>query len=159
MYCTPIDLIAYANRARLIGQLASTDYGVIPTAEEVTDYFFNGTYTPENEQALRQLDARVEQAISGATGEINGYTALFPTITLPAETLKTACMDLALFRLFEKLDEHSIVKQNADKWIVFFDKIATGKAPINADESTHATGCAETAGSEVIFTADTLEGY
>ncbi len=163
MYCTPIDLIAYANRARLIGQLASSDYGTIPSAEEVTAYFFNGESTPENEQSLRLLASRVEQAISSATGEINGYTALFPTVTLPAETLKTACMDLALFRLFGELGDKSVIKQNADKWIAFFDKIATGKIPVNADveekQPEAVTGSAETVGSEIVFTAATLEGY
>ncbi len=164
MYCTPIDLIAYANKARLIGQLAGSDFGEIPTADEVLDYFFKGSFADEKEQSLRLIASRVEQAITNATGEINGYKALFPKVYLPVETLKTACMDIALYRLFEILPDDSVVKQNADNWISFFDKIATGKIPVNADDdtdddkekpSTHA----QTIGDDVIFNADTLRGY
>lgn len=159
MYCSPIDLIAYANRAKLIGQLASSDYGDIVEPQAVLDYFFNGTFAPEDEQALRLLSSRVEQAIDNATGEINGYTALFAHVTLPSQTLKSACMDIALFRLFENLDEDNVIRLTAEKWVGYFDKIATGKMPINADDETAVTGSAETVGDAVIFTGDFLRGY
>lgn len=37
VYCTPIDLIGYANKARLLSQIASADYGQVPEAQEVLD--------------------------------------------------------------------------------------------------------------------------
>ncbi len=169
-YCTPIDLIQYANKARLLSQLASSDYGKVPTAEEVLAYFFNGDCTDETEQSLRLLSSRIEQAISNSAGEINGFLALIKTqgieLDLPDETLTTANMDMALARLFDNLDDTSMIKFNADKWTSFFDKIVTGKTPLNKNKSTSNkqepinTGSAETINATApTWTQEALSGY
>lgn len=158
MYCTARDLIAHANRARLVGQLAGNDYASLPRAEAVVAYFDNGTTTPETAADLAALRARVEQAITNATGDIDGYLALVPGVTLPTNTLHAACMDMALFRLFERLDDESVVKLLNDQRVAFFDKIVTGKIPVNSDKNAD-TGSAETAGEEIFFTKQQFEGY
>ena len=155
-YCTPLDLIAHANRARLVGQLAGNDYAPLPDAAAVLDYFTTGNATPGFEEVLANLKARVEQAIEQASGDINGYLALIPDIKLPADTLAAACMDMALYRLFDRLDDDSVIKQLNDSRHVFFDRLVTGKAVVNRDL---AFGAAQTVGPDAVFTAQTLEGY
>lgn len=156
MYCTPLDLIAHANRARLVGHLAGNDYAPLPDAAAVLDYFTAGNATPGFEEVLANLKARVEQAITQASGDINGYLALIPDIKLPADTLAAACMDMALYRLFDHLDDKSVIKQLNDSRHAFFDRLVTGKAVINRDL---AYGAAQTVGPDAVFTGATLEGY
>ncbi len=170
-YCTPIDLIQYANKARLLSQLASSDYGKVPTAEEVLQYFFNGDCTDDNKQSLRLLSSRIEQAISNSAGEINGFLALIKMqeieLDLPDETLTTANMDMALARLFDNLDDTSMIKFNADKWTNFFDKIVTGKTPLNRKKKAQDnkqepinTGSAETINATATtWTQEAFNGY
>lgn len=168
-YCTHIDLIRYGNTARLLSQLASPDHGVIPTAEEVQNYFLNGISTADNVDNLRSIKSRVEQAIKNGAGEINGWLTLCRTqnagFTLPSETLATANMDLALFRLFPQHDEDSTTRLNAQKWTTLFDKVATGKvatASTNAGDSgnTETTTVAETVQTTAtVWTEEALNGY
>ena len=161
IYCTPIDLIASANRARLLSQIASADYGQVPEAEEVLQYFKTGTADPAKLESLQQVEDRVQQVIYNSASEINGLLALCGDITLPATTLTTINMDLAMARLFETLADDSQIKRQADRWVAWFDKIATGKIPINKPETpaqAPSTG-AETAGSDLVFSEDTLDGY
>ena len=155
-YCTPLDLIAHANRARLIGQLAGNDYAPLPAADAVLDYFTSGNVAPGFDEVLANLKARVEQAITHASGDINGYLALIPDIKLPPDTLAAACMDMALYRLFDHLDEKSVIKQLNDSRHAFFDRLVTGKAVVNRDL---AFGAAQTVGPDAVFTSTTLEGY
>lgn len=156
MYCTPLDLVAHANRARLVGHLAGNDYGPMPDAPAVLDYFVSGNAAPGFDEALANLKARVEQAIAHASGDINGYLTLIPDIKLPADTLAAACMDMALYRLFDHLDDKSVIKQLNDSRHAFFDRLVTGKAVINRDS---AYGAAQTVGPDAVFTSTTLEGY
>lgn len=161
VYCTPIDLIASANRARLLSQIASADYGQVPTADEVLQYFKTGTASPDKLVSLQQVKDRVEQVISNSASEINGLLALCGDITLPAATLTTINMDLAMARLFESLADDSQIKRQADRWVAWFDKIATGKIPTNKPDApvqAPSTG-AETVGSDLVFSEDTLDGY
>lgn len=155
-YCTPLDLIAHANRARLIGQLAGNDYAPLPDAAATLDYFTTGNAAAGFEDALANLKARVTQAIEQAAGDINGYLALIPDIKLPADTLTAACMDMALYRLFDRLDDESVIKQLNDSRHAFFDRLVTGKAVANSD---HAFGSAQTLAPDAVFTPETLEGY
>ena len=160
-YCTPIDLIAYANQARLLSQIASADYGQVPTAEEVLEYFKTGVASPDKAVSLQQVKDRVEQVINNSASEINGLLALCGDITLPEATLTTINMDLAMARLFETLADDSQIKRQADRWVAWFDKIATGKIPTNkpaAATPEPSTG-AETIGSNLVFSEDTLDGY
>ncbi|MDN3441079.1 DUF1320 family protein [Psychrobacter sp. APC 3279] len=161
VYCTPIDLIAYANQARLLSQIASADYGQVPTAEEVLEYFQTGVATPDKAVSLQQVKDRVEQVISNSASEINGLLALCGDITLPAATLTTINMDLAMARLFESLADDSQIKRQADRWVAWFDKIATGKIPTNKpDAPVQAPSLgAETASTDLVFSEDTLNGY
>ena len=76
IYCTPTDLIGYANKARLLSQIASADYGQVPTAEEVLDFFATGAASPDKLVSLQQVKDRVEQVISNSASEINGLLAL-----------------------------------------------------------------------------------
>ena len=133
-YCTPLELIAHANRARLIGQLAGSDYAPLPAADDVQQYFTQGIVAPGYEQALSDLKARVEQAIS----------------------LKTACMDMALYRLFDVLDDKSVVKQLNDARHAFFNRLITGAA---AKRQETAYGTAQTDGPAAYWTDDRLRGY
>ncbi len=170
-YCTAIDLIQYANKARLLSQLASSDYGKVPSGKEVLQYFFNGDCTDDNKQSLRLLSSRIEQAIANSAGEINGYLAIIKSqgkeLILPSDTLATANMDLALARLFESLSDDSTVKINADKWVAMFDKIITGKTPMNSTKKAQdnkqdevITGSAETINTTTtVWTEDALNGY
>lgn len=156
MYCTPLDLIAHANRARLIGQLAGSDFAALPDAQAVLDYFATGAISnPADAEALSALQARVTQAISLATGDIKGYLALVPDIALPAEALHAACMDMALYRLFDVLPDDSVIKQLNDARHSFFDRLITGKAVVNRDGS----GSAQTQASDSVFTAETLGAW
>lgn len=160
-YCTHIDLIRYGNTARLLSQLASPDYGVIPTADEVLSYFLNSTSTAENENNLRSIKSRVEQAIKNGAGEINGWLALCrvqnASFTLPHETLATANMDLALFRLFPHLDENSTIKINTARWTTMFDKIAIGKISTAVKQTTASAETAQT--TATVWTEDAMNGY
>lgn len=160
-YCTPIDLIGYANKARLLSQIASADYGQVPEAQEVLDYFATGIAAPDKAVSLQQVKDRVEQVINSSASEINGLLALCGDITIPESTLTTINMDMAMARLFETLGDDSQIKRQADRWVAWFDKIATGKIPINKPAITipePSTG-AETAGSDLVFSEDTLNGY
>ncbi len=155
----------------MLSQLASSDYGKVPTAEEVLAYFFNGDCTDDNKQSLRLLSSRIEQAIANSAGEINGFLAVIKTLDieldLPDETLTTANMDMALARLFDNLDDTSMIKFNADKWTSFFDKIVTGKTPLNRNKKAQDdkkepinTGSAETINpTATTWTQEVLNGY
>ncbi|WP_230660466.1 phage protein Gp36 family protein [Psychrobacter sp. I-STPA10] len=161
-YCTAADLVAHDNRARLISQLAASDYGKVPSADDVLNYFIHGTVTGDNEESLQRLKARVEQAISNSASEINGLLSLCGGVALPTETLTTINMDMALARLFEKLDDDSQIKRQADRWVAWLDKIATGKIPINQDGAVVTNPLvtsAQTLGSDVLWNEDTLSGY
>lgn len=161
VYCTPIDLIGYANKARLLSQIASADYGQVPEAQEVLDYFATGIASPDKAVSLQQVKDRVEQVITSSASEINGLLALCGDITIPVSTLTTINMDMAMARLFETLGDDSQIKRQADRWVAWFDKIATGKIPVNKPAITipePSTG-AETAGSDLVFSEDTLNGY
>lgn len=155
-YCTPLELIAHANRARLIGQLAGSDYAPLPAADDVQQYFTQGIVAPGYEQALSDLKARVEQAINLAAGDIDGYLTLLPDMRFPVETLKTACMDMALYRLFDVLDDKSVVKQLNDARHAFFNRLITGAAAKRQDA---AYGSAQTDGPAAYWTDDRLQGY
>lgn len=155
MYCTPLDLIAHANRARLVGQLAGSDFAALPDAQSVLDYFATGQAATGFEEALQALQGRVAQAIDLAGGDIKGYLALVPDIELPPETLHAACMDMALYRLFEHLPEESVIKQLNDARHAFFDRLITGKAVVNREGG----GSAQTAAPDSVFTAETLEAW
>ena len=161
IYCTPIDLIASANRARLLSQIASADYGQVPTAEEVLQYFKTGTADPAKLESLQQVEDRVQQVIYNSASEINGLLALCGDITLPAATLTTINMDLAMARLFETLADDSQIKRQADRWVAWFDKIATGKIPVNtaAAPTLDTSSSAMSAGTAPVWTEDTLDGY
>lgn len=161
VYCTPTDLIGYANKARLLSQIASADYGQVPTAEEVLDFFATGAASPDKLVSLQQVKDRVEQVISNSASEINGLLALCGNVEIPGTTLTTMNMDMAMARLFETLGDDSQIKRQADRWVAWFDKIATGKIPVNKPAITipePSTG-AETAGSDLVFSEDTLDGY
>lgn len=120
-------------------------------------YFLRGDSTPDTIEALSNLESRVQQAISNATGDINGYLALVPAVQLPADTLKAACMDMALYRLFENLPDDSVIKQLNDSRHAFFDKLVTGKIPVNS--GTAAIGTAAVQGEEIFFTPEQLMGF
>lgn len=161
-YCTPLDLIGYANKARLLSQIASADYGQVPSADEVLSYFKTGTASPDKLVSLQQVKDRVEQVISNSASEINGMLALCGDIDIPAATLTTINMDMAMARLFETLADDSQIKRQADRWVAWFDKIATGKIPINTAPATTvdtSSSSAETVGSDLVFSEDTLNGY
>lgn len=160
MYCTPLDLIAYANRARLIGQLAGNDFAALPQPETVLTYFRTGKSDPADAEALAALKGRVQQAIDNASGDIDGYLALVPDVKLPENTLTVACMDMALYRLCERLEDGSTIKLLNDQRHAFFDKLVTGKYPVNtAPVAPVGSAVAEVAGDDVFFTAEQLEGY
>ncbi len=167
-YCTPIDLVAHDSRTRLISQLAGNDYGQLPTPQQVKDYFRDGI-KPDNNldaEALEAIKARAEQAITNASGEINGLLAMcklkIADFELPADTLTTINIDLALYRLCDNLDEDSVIRANAEKWIAMFNKLITGKTPVNTTEKNTevATGSAETLNTTATtWTEDALNGY
>ena len=162
VYCTPTDLIGYANKARLLSQIASADYGQVPTAEEVLDFFATGAASPDKLVSLQQVKDRVEQVISNSASEINGLLALCGEITIPEKTLTTINMDMAMARLFETLGDDSQIKRQADRWVAWFDKIATGKIPVNtapAPVPDASAGSAVTTGTDAVWTEDTLNGY
>lgn len=162
VYCTPIDLIGYANRARLLSQIASADYGQVPEAQEVLDYFKMGVVSPDKAVSLQQIQDRVEQVIYNSASEINGLLALCGNVEIPAATLTTINMDLAMARLFETLADDSQVKRQADRWVAWFDKIATGKIPVNTAPNPAidtSSGSAMSAGNDAVWTEGTLDGY
>lgn len=163
VYCTALDLISHSNKARLLSQLASNDYGKVPTAEAVVEYLTFGTSNAEDVTNLEQMKARMEQAIEQSASEINGYLAMMPTLSasIPTTTLSTINVDLAMARLFDNLSDDSTVKMQADRWLSWFDKLATGKIATNTTTpaDTTATGSAEVAGSDMVWTTETLNGY
>lgn len=164
VYCTALDLISHRNKARLLSQLASNDYGKVPTAEAVVEYLTFGTSNAEDESNLEQMKARMEQAIEQSASEINGYLAMMPTLSasIPTTTLSTINVDLAMARLFDNLADDSTVKMQADRWLSWFDKLATGKIGNTVTTTTNDTvviGSAEVAGSDVLWTTETLSGY
>lgn len=162
VYCTALDLIGYANKARLLSQIASADYGQVPEAQEVLDYFATGIAAPEKVVSLQQVKDRVEQVITSSASEINGWLALCGEITIPEKTLTTINMDMAMARLFETLGDDSQIKRQADRWVSWFDKIATGKIPVNtasAPTPDTSAGSAVNTGTDAVWTEDTLNGY
>lgn len=161
VYCTPTDLIGYANKARLLSQIASADYGQVPTAEEVLDFFATGAASPDKLVSLQQVKDRVEQVISNSASEINGLLALCGEITIPEKTLTTINMDMAMARLFETLGDDSQIKRQADRWVSWFDKIATGKIPVNTAPAPtiDTSSSALSGGTDAVWTEDTLDGY
>ena len=116
---------------------------------------WSGSWQAAIEEALQALQGRVAQAIALAGGDIKGYLALVPDIELPPETLHAACMDMALYRLFEHLPEESVIKQLNDARHSFFDRLITGKAAVNREGG----GSAQTAAPDSVFTAETLEAW
>lgn len=161
IYCTPIDLIASANRARLLSQIASADYGQVPSAEEVLEYFKTGAASPDKLVSLQQVEDRVQQVIYNSASEIGGLLALCGNVEIPAATLTTINMDLAMARLFETLADDSQIKRQADRWTAWFDKIATGKIPVNTapTPTLDTSSSAMSAGTDAVWTEDTLDGY
>lgn len=109
IYCTTLDLVSHANKARLLTQLAGNDYGTLPTAQVVMQYMTHGTAdTDETGKAeLGRIKVRIEQAIEQSASEINGYLAMMPTLSanIPTATLSTINVDLAMARLFETLGD------------------------------------------------------
>ena len=55
-YCTARDLIAHANRASLITQLAGNDYGALPAPAATLDYFETGNAAPGYADTLAALN-------------------------------------------------------------------------------------------------------
>lgn len=164
VYCTALDLVSHANKARLLSHLASNDYSKVPTAEAVMMYLKDGISTAEELNLLEQIKARMEQAIEQSASEINGYLAVMPTLTanIPTTTLSTINVDLAMARLFDNLSDDSTVKMQADRWLSWFDKLATGKIGNTVTTTTNDTvviGSAEVAGSDLLWTTETLSGY
>ena len=161
IYCTPTDLIGYANKARLLSQIASADYGQVPTAEEVLDFFATGAASPDKLVSLQQVKDRVEQVISNSASEINGLLALCGDLALPATTLTTINMDMAMARLFDTLADESQIKRQADRWVAWLDKIATGKIPVNTapTPTIDTSSSALSGGTDAVWTEDTLNGY
>ena len=148
-YCTARDLIAHANRANLITQLAGNDYGALPAPAATLDYFETGNAAPGYEDTLAALKARTEQAITLASGDIDG-------LQLPQQTLHAACMDMALFRLCEQLDEKSVIKQLNDSRHAYFNRLITGRAAV---KNNPGYGSAQTAAPAAVFTDAQLRGY
>lgn len=155
-YCTARDLIAHANRANLITQLAGNDYGALPAPAATLDYFETGNAAPGYEDTLAALKARTEQAITLASGDIDGYLALLPGLQLPPQTLHAACMDMALFRLCERLEEESVIKQLNDSRHAYFNRLITGRAAV---KNNPGYGSAQTAAPAAVFTDEQLRGY
>ena len=161
VYCSAADLMGYTNHARLISQIASADYGQIPDADEVLNYIKDGISRPDNIEALQNIKARIDQAITNSASEINGLLALCGKLTIPAATLTTINMDLALARLFESLSDDSQIKHQADRWVAWFDKIATGKIAIATTPKPvlDTASSAMSAGTDVVWTEESLNGY
>ncbi len=163
VYCTALDLISHDNKARLLSQLAGNDFGKLPTAEALKQYLTFGTVSVEDKTNLEQVKLRMEQAIEQSASEINGYLAMMPTVSvsIPVTTLSTINVDLAMARLFDNLSDDSTIKMQADRWVTWFDKLATGKIGnfTTTTTETTATGSAEVAGSDMVWTTETLNGY
>lgn len=162
MYCTPTDLIAHANRAQMVTELSGDDYGRLPAPQAVVDYFTDGTASAEDLPALQKLKARCQQVVDLAAGDIAGYLALMPDVApkLPASFLTTCNLDMALFRLFEKLPEDSVIRDLNDQRHAFFNNILSGKAKINRDTTPKGNAdTAQTVGEAMVFTPSQLEGY
>lgn len=155
-YCTARDLIAHANRASLITQLAGNDYGTLPAPAETLDYFERDVAAPGYEDALAALKARTEQAIALASGDIDGYLALLPGLQLPPQTLHAACMDMALYRLCEQLEDKSVIKQLNDARHAYFNRLISGRAAV---KNNPGYGAAQTAAPAAVFTEEQLRGY
>lgn len=163
IYCTALDLVSHANKARLLTQLAGNDYGTVPTAQAVMQYMTHGTAdTDETGKAeLERIKVRIEQAIEQSASEINGYLAMMPTLSanIPTATLSTINVDLAMARLFETLSDDSTVKTQADRWLAWFDKLATGKIAMSTWPIITPSGGAVVATTPSVWTQEALNGY
>jgi phage gp36-like protein len=121
------------------------------TAQDLTDRF--------GEQELIQLTDRtntstidtavLNQAISDATAEINGYLlAYLPLATLPANLVRLAC-DIARYYLYDDLVSVQVEKRYSQA-IDYLKLVAAGKIPLASD----ALGSAAPAATETVdFTA------
>lgn len=160
VYCTALDLVSHANKARLLTQLAGNDYGTVPTAQAVVQYVTYGT-ADTDEIGLERIKARIEQAIEQSASEINGYLAMMPTLSanIPTTTLSTINIDLAMARLFETLSDDSTVKTQADRWLAWFDKLATGKIAMSTQPIITPSGGAVVATTPSVWTQEALNGY
>ena len=65
-------------------------------------------------------------------------------------------MDMALFRLCERLEEESVIKQLNDSRHAYFNRLITGRAAV---KNNPGYGSAQTAAPAAVFTDEQLRGY
>lgn len=164
VYCSALDLVAHDSRAKLISELAGNDYDVLPPPDAVVAYFNDDNVDSEYYDVLDKIKARIEQAITLASGDIDGYLVLMPDVKahLPVEFLTACCVDMAMYRLYDgkQLDEHSVTRRLNDRRHTYFNNILSGKTVINRDLTPQGNAYgAETTADPMVFTMDNLKGY
>ncbi|WP_313352645.1 phage protein Gp36 family protein [Paracoccus sp. (in: a-proteobacteria)] len=111
-------------------------------------------------------DTRLQQALTDATAEINGYIAKVvkrPLADTP-QILTVICRDLAMHRLYLNLghDMTSLDKVRKN-WIDTLKSIQRGESAIGDDgdgpDQLTSPGVAMTDGPERLFTRNSLKGF
>ena len=111
------------------------------------------------------VDARIEQALTDASAEIDGYLAKQVRLPLadPPHVLNVICRDLAMHRLYRNLGHDTDrLKHLRDDAISRLRDIASGKIAIGDDDTPAqqtSGGVAMTDGPDRLLTRDSLRGY
>lgn len=116
-------------------------------------------------EADAPVDARLMQALSDASAEIDGYIAKQVNLPLadPPHVLNVICRDLAMWRLYRNLGHASErVSDLHDTATAWLRDLADGKVALGDDDTPAqptSGGVAMTDGPDRLFTRDSLKGF